>query len=33
MNDEQSVSEVNNLAELDSEEEVRKAIAATLETL
>ena len=33
MNDEQLIAEVKNLAELDSDEDVRKAIGATLETL
>ena len=33
MNDEQFVTEVKNLAEIDSDEDVRKAIGATLETL
>ena len=33
MNDEQFIAEVKNLVELDSDEAVRKAIGATLETL
>jgi Uncharacterized conserved protein (DUF2267) len=33
MNDEQFIAEVKNLAELDADEDARKAIAATLETL
>ena len=33
MNDEQFIAEVKNLAELDSDEDARKAIGATLETL
>jgi len=33
VNDEQFIAEVKNLAELDSDEDVRKAIGATLETL
>ena len=33
MKDEQFVAEVKNLAELDSDEDARKAIGATLETL
>ena len=33
MNDEQFIAEVKNLAEFDSDEDVRKAIGATLETL
>jgi uncharacterized protein (DUF2267 family) len=33
VNDEQFVTEVKNLAEIDSDEDVRKAIGATLETL
>jgi uncharacterized protein (DUF2267 family) len=33
VNDEQFIAEVKNLAELDSDEDVRKAIDATLETL
>ena len=33
MNDEQFIAEVKNLAELDTEEDAHKAIAATLETL
>ena len=33
MNDEQFIAEVKNLVELDSDEDVRKAIGATLETL
>jgi len=33
MKDEQFVAEVKNLAEIDSDEDARKAIGATLETL
>jgi uncharacterized protein (DUF2267 family) len=33
MNDAQFIAEVKNLAELDSDEDARKAISATLETL
>ena len=33
MNDEQFIAEVRNLAKLDADEDARKAIAATLETL
>jgi uncharacterized protein (DUF2267 family) len=33
MKDEQFIAEVKNLAEIDSDEDVRKAIGATLETL
>ena len=33
MNDAQFIAEVKNLAELDSDEDARKAIGATLETL
>jgi uncharacterized protein (DUF2267 family) len=33
MNDKQFIAEVKNLAELDSDEDARKAIGATLETL
>jgi uncharacterized protein (DUF2267 family) len=33
MKDEQFIAEVKNLAELDSDEDARKAIGATLETL
>jgi uncharacterized protein (DUF2267 family) len=33
MNDEHFIAEVKNLAELDSDEDARKAIGATLETL
>jgi uncharacterized protein (DUF2267 family) len=33
VNDEQFVAEVKNLAELDADEDARKAIGATLETL
>ena len=33
MNDEQFIAEVKNLAELDADQDVRKAIGATLETL
>jgi uncharacterized protein (DUF2267 family) len=33
VNDEQFIAEVKNLAEIDSDEDVRKAIGATLETL
>jgi uncharacterized protein (DUF2267 family) len=33
MNDEQFIGEVKNLAELDADEDARKAIGATLETL
>src|SRR5215216_2135435 len=33
MNGEQFIAEVKNLAELDADEDVRKAIGATLETL
>ena len=33
MNDEQFIAEVKNLAELDKDEDARKAIGATLETL
>jgi uncharacterized protein (DUF2267 family) len=33
VNDEQFIAEVKNLAELDAEEDARKAIGATLETL
>ena len=33
MNEGQFIAEVKNLAEIDSDEDVRKAIGATLETL
>jgi uncharacterized protein (DUF2267 family) len=33
MNDEQFIADVKNLAEFDADEDARKAIAATLETL
>jgi uncharacterized protein (DUF2267 family) len=33
MNDDQFIAEVRNLAELDADEDARKAIGATLETL